>query len=502
MVALATNLSGLSLEPQRAGAVTHNIAHERKLMASTRMNQTLFGKLALGAIAPTSLLLPATLVLGLASCGGSSSSSTPATSSTLLAGPATFVAFGNTANTIGITGGKGPFTVVSSNPTLVPVTAAIRGASFTFTPANVAAATPVTLTVTDSAGATSVVTATITPATIPAALITITPAVGSVCAAANNAATTAATLCQGETGTASVTLKDNTGAAIANRTVRFEVLTIGATVAATVGSTTFSRIASVDTNAQGVATVAIRADVEVSSEASFIRATDTVSTHRIDTWITVLKLTNAAAVLSFVPTTGGMVGGYASECPFVRREFNIYGGTAPYAVTLPAASPLVLANELGVAAVAGGGITVAKSGARFTTENADSVACVAGSTVLTVTDATGATAVGAYTTAPGSSARPTATTDLAVSPPLMSLTADPLSAYCTSSSARFTVSGGTAPYIVSTSIPQIAAALSGGTSITASVVSGPKWKMLKAQSASILVLDAAGKVVVATLSCV
>ena len=459
------------------------------------MNQTFFGKLALGAIASA-------LLLGLSGCGGGSSSSTPAVASTLLAGPAKFVAFGNTANTVGITGGKGPFTVVSSNPTLVPVTAAIMGASFTFTPGNVATETPVTLTVTDSAGATSVVTATIKPATIAAPLISITPAAGSVCAAANNVATSAATLCAGETATATVTLKDSTGAPIANRSVRFEVLTIGASLAPNPTSTTYSRILTVDTNAQGVATTLVRADVESVSEASFLRASDTVSTHRVDTWITVLKLSNAAPVLSFVPTTGGMVGYYASECPLVRREYNIFGGTAPYAVTLPAASVLVLTDEAGVAAVAGSGITLAKSGARFTTENAASTACVTGSTVLTVTDAKGATALGAYTTAPGSVARPSATAELTVSPPSLSLTADPLSAYCSSSSARFTISGGTAPYVVGTSIPQIAATLSGGTSLLATFASGAKWKMLKAQSASILVLDAAGKVAVATLSCV
>ena len=465
-------------------------------MASSRMNQTPVGKLALGATVSAVVLL-------LAGCGGSSSSSpTPTVASTLLAGPATFVAFGNTANTVGITGGKGPFTVVSSNPAVAPVTAAISGASFTFTPNNVAATTPVTLTVTDSAGATSVVTATITPATIAAPLITVTPAANSVCAAANNSAITAATLCQGETATATVMLKDSTGAPIANRSVRFEVLTIGASLAPNATTTAYSRIASVDTNAQGVATMLVRADVESTSEASFLRATDTVSTHRVDTWITVLKLTNAAPALSFVPTTGGMVGYYASECPFARREYSIFGGTAPYAVTLPAASPLVLTNEAGVASVAGSGITVAKSGGRFTTENADSTTCVAGSTVLTVTDAKGVTAVGAYTTAPGSSARVTASADLAVSPLVMSLTADPLSAHCTSSSARFTISGGTAPYIVTTSIPQISATLSGGTGVLASFVSGPKWKMLKAQTSSILVLDAAGKVAVATLSCV
>ena len=465
-------------------------------MTSSRMNQTSFDKLALGATGVASALL-----LTLSGCGGGSSSTTPTVSSSLLASPATFVAFGNTPNTVGITGGKGPFTVLSSNPALVPVASAISGASYTFTPNNVNAATPVTLTVTDSAGATSAVIATVTPATIAASLITVTPAADSVCSAANNASLSAATLCQSESGTAAVTLKDGSGAALANRSVRFEVLTIGASVAASGTNPSFSRFVSVNTNAQGVATVAIRADAETTSEAAFLRATDEVSTHRIDTWITVLKLTSAAPVLNVVPTTGGMVGFYASECPFVRREFSVYGGTAPYAVTLPPGSALVLANE-SAAAVAGSGITIAKAGGRFTTENASITTCVIGSTALTVTDAKGIKAVGAYTTAPGASARPAATTDLTLSPPILSLTADPLSAYCSSSSTRYTISGGTAPYVVSTSIPQVTATLLGATDVLVSFASGAKWKMLKAQSTSILVLDAAGKVVAATLSCI
>ena len=458
------------------------------------MNQTLFGKLALSATAST-------LALALSGCGGSSSSTAPVVSSTLLAAPATSIAFGNTPNTVGITGGKGPFSVTSSNATLLPVTAAVAGASFTFTPTNVTVATPVTLTVTDSAAATSVVTVTVTPATIPSGLIKLTNAAGSICAPVNNAAISAATLCAGEAGTASVTLKDAAGAAIANHSVRFEALTIGATFAATANAAIFSRVASVNTDAQGVATVAMRADVESSSEAAFLRATDTVSTHRVDTWIAVLKQVSGASALNVVPTTGGMVGYFSNECPFVRREFNVYGGTAPYAVTLPAANTLVLANE-SAAATPGSGVTVAKSGGRFTAENAAST-CTTSSTIITITDAAGVITTATYTTSPGTVARSsTVTTDLAVSPLTISLTADPLSTYCSSSTARYTVSGGTAPYLVSSSIPQIGATLSGGTSVDASFVSNAKWKLLKGQTASILVLDAAGKVAVASISCI
>ena len=458
------------------------------------MNQTFFGKLALSAIA-------ATLLLSLSSCGGGNSSTTPVVSSTLLAAPATFIAFGNTPNTVAITGGKGPFTVTSNNAAVVPVTALVPGASFIFTPTNVTVNTPVTLTVTDSAAATSVVTVTVTPSTIPSGTIKLSNAAGSICAPVNNAALSAATLCAGETGTASVTLQDATGAAIANRTVRFEALTIGATFAATANAAIFSRVASVNTDAQGVATVALRADVESSSEAAFLRATDTVSTHRVDTWITVLKQTNGASALNVVPTTGGMVGYFSNECPFVRREFSVYGGTAPYAVTLPAANTLVLANE-SAAATAGSGITVAKSGGRFTAENA-AAACTTSSTLMTITDAAGAITTANYTTAPGSVARSTTpSTDLTVLPATLSLTADPLSTYCSSSSTRYSVSGGTAPYLASASIPQITATLSGVSDINIGFVSSSKWRLLKGQTTRILVLDAAGKVAVASISCI
>lgn len=441
------------------------------------------------------------LVLVLAGCGGGSNSTTTPATGTLLAGPAAFVAFGNTPNTVGITGGVGPFTVKSSDPSLIAVAQQVPGASFTFTPKNVNTATPVTLTVTDSAGATSAVVATVTPATIPAGVITVTPASGSLCAGEGNPSVAVATLCSSENGTASVTLKDANGAAIANRPVRFEALTFGATFAATATTNVFSRIATVNTDANGVATVALRTDVEVTSEAAFLRATDTVSTHRVDSWINVLKHTDNLTTLSVIPTTTGFVGYYTSECPRIKRDYGVQGGKAPYAVTLAAGSTLVLGDGTTTASP-GAGVTLAKAGGRFTVESAATTSCTTSSNVITVTDSVGATATASYTIAPGSASRGTATTDLAIAPPSLSLAADPVSAYCTSGSARFTISGGTAPYKASASIPQIATAISADTTVDVSYVSDAKWKLLKGQSASVLVLDNAGKVVVATVTCI
>ena len=82
------------------------------------------------------------------------------------------------------------------------------------------------------------------------------------------------------------------------------------------------------------------------------------------------------------------------------------------------------------------------------------------------------------------------------------MSADLVSTYCTSSSGRFTISGGTAPYIATSSIPQISTVIAAdGVNIDVGFVSDGKWKMLKGQSASILVLDSAGKVITAVLNC-
>ena len=443
----------------------------------------------------------ALLCAALVGCGGSSSSETPVSSSTLLASPAKFAAFGDTPNVIGISGGTGPYTVTSSDPVLVPVTLAIDGASFTFTPKNVQTDTVVTLTVKDSKGATSPVAVTVTPATIPAGKITVVGAANSVCAIENNSAITTATICQSETGTASVTLRDSTGAVLANRAVLFEALSTGAAFAEKADSAVFARLATVNTDANGVATVALRGDVEAVSEAALLRATDKVSTHRVDTWITVLKQTSGVSALSIVPASGGLIGYYTNECSEVVREYGVHGGKAPYTVTLPAGNTLILAAN-GVESLAGAATTVAAAGARFTVKQPATTTCPTSSTLMTVTDALGATSTASFTVASGGNTRSTAAaTDLVVTPPTLSFVADASSTYCTSSSARFAVAGGTAPYVISSSIPQIATTLTNGNVVDASFVSNAKWKMLKGQTASVLVLDSVGKVTSAVLSC-
>ncbi len=451
------------------------------------------GRLAISALAAVSALM-------LSGCGGSKSSSAVVPAVAMTAGPTTFSAFGNTVNAVTITGGTGPYSVRSSDANTIAVPAQVTGATLSITPKNVLANTIVTLTFTDKAGATSVVTVTVVPATITTPLMTVNNAAGSVCSSENNPANTAATLCAGEIGSASIMLKDASGAVLANRDVLFEVLTFGGTVAPKPDSSVFARLATVTSDATGKATVAFKADVEASSEAAFLRATDVTSTHRIDTWINVLKQSNGASILSVVPATGGFTAYYTNECPLVRRDYGIHGGKAPYAVTLPAANTLVL-NDGSVAAAPGTGITVANAGARFTVQSSAATTCANSSTEIIVTDALGVVTKPIFTIAGGGTTRPTATTDLTLSPPNISMTADPISTYCTSSNTRYAITGGTGPYLVSTSIPQISAAVGSANAVDVSFTSDSKWRMLKGQIATLLVLDSAGKVATATLSC-
>ena len=455
--------------------------------------QFISGRAALSALATAG-------VLTLAACGGSSSTPAAVTATTLAAGPASFSAFANTVNAITIKGGTGPFTVRSSDANIVAVPAQVTGATLSITPKNVLANTTVTLTFTDKAGATSAVTVTVVPATITTPVITVTNAAGSVCAAENNSGITVATLCAGEIGSASIMLKDANGAVLANREVLFEVLTFGGTVAPKADSSVFARLATVTTDATGKAAVALKADVEASSEAAFLRATDVTGTHRIDTWFNVLKQTSGVSDLSVVPARAGFTAYYTNECPLVRREYGISGGKAPYAVTLPAANTLVL-NDGTAAAAPGAGITVAKAGARFTVQSSEATTCLSSTTEMTVTDALGVISKPTFIIAAGAATRPAATVDLTLSPPNISLAADLISTYCTTSNTRYAITGGTEPYLVSTSIPQIFATVNSANAVDVSFTSDSKWRMLKGQIATVLVLDTAGKVATATLAC-
>ena len=126
---------------------------------------------------------------------------------------------------------------------------------------------------------------------------------------------------------------------------------------------------------------------------------------------------------------------------------------------------------------------------------------ISATTEITVTDALGVITKPTFIITAGAATRPAATADLTLSPPNISMAADLVSTYCTTSNARYAITGGTGLYLVSTSIPQISATVNGANAVDVSFTSDSKWRMLKGQIATVLVLDAAGKVATATLAC-
>jgi hypothetical protein len=434
--------------------------------------------------------------LVLAGCGGGSNDETPKPPvATFVVAPASFSAFSSTPNTVTVTAGTGPFTVTSSDSAVLPVPAALTGATLTFSAAKVATPTPVTLTFKDATAATATVVVTVTPTTISGPIV-FTPPAASRCKAENSAGISAATFCAGDVGTAAVTLRDGAGAPIANRPVMVEVRSTGASVARVASGAPYSSDVTVNTDASGLATVSLRADSNNVSEAVFVRATDSVSSHRMDTWMSVLQQTSGATPLSAAPATAGILGTYTNECSVSRREFVIYGGKAPYAITLPSGATITVAGTSGIA---GATAIVDAAGGTFVINQPTTTTCAAINAVITITDAAGVKVSPTFAYGPGGATKPTGTT-FEFAPAAITLTATPASAHCSSSATRIAVRGGTAPYVVSASIPQVSATLS-GTDVDVSYVSDSRWKLLRGQTANILATDATGKIASALLSC-
>src|SRR3954447_11194337 len=158
------------------------------------------------------------LVLG--GCGGGSGAPNnpftpaPTTPGPLFVLPPTITAYSNTPLTLTISGGLFPYRSFSSNVAILPISQSIDSATIVLLPNDVSAPTAVTITTQDSAGQIASAIVTVTPASLFNSL-TVKPS-GTGCGS---------NLCSGQTATASVTVTGTAGAGVANRQVRFDVVT-------------------------------------------------------------------------------------------------------------------------------------------------------------------------------------------------------------------------------------------------------------------------------------
>ena len=413
-------------------------------------------------------LLATAGVLALSACGGGSGAPNnpyapgPATPAALTLLPATLTVYAGTPATLTISGGVTPYRAFSSDPSILPVSLAAGSTTIVLVPAQVGAATNVTVSVQDSAGTTVSAAVVVQPAPLLNGL-TITP---------NSAACGTNAICSGQTGVASVTVAGPGGGGIANRLVRFDVISGEFAITSGNPGAPLGPTLTVATDANGVANVVIKANAGVFTQSALIQATDVLTQpggtgNHVTGQFTIVQTINGAPVLSVVPPDATITSADATCTSGFRTDYYIYGGTPPYTVAATFPTAVILVNS--IVAVSGGFFEAVTNGT-----------CV-DPLVFTIRDATGLQTTSTLHNLPAATTGGGTGTPLTIAPP------GPVSAtlaQCTSASGfLFTVTGGTPPYnvtvtpnpatVIATATPMTVTTSGGSTTVTLNGGVGP-----------------------------
>jgi len=281
-----------------------------------------------------------------AGCGSGAVSAPPATVTPgpIAITPATATLFSDLPSTFFVTGGNGNYVVVSSNQNALRVTGTFTGNELTVIPNQVATDTELDLTVTDTTASSSATAhVTVKPRTVNNVL-TITPSATQPASCGTTA------ICAGGDATVKTVLTQN-GVPLANRAVRFEVLSgdvrIITSPAGVPETTALSTTATTDNT--GTATVRIRALTDAPPQTALLQVTDLGSGFIQRASITIAGVTGAALSASPSPITfqGTTVGTCASD---ISADVIVSGGRPPYQVSQPAdflVSPTVVTSNGG-----------------------------------------------------------------------------------------------------------------------------------------------------------
>src|SRR5437667_10386119 len=362
------------------------------------------------------------LVLG--GCGGGSGApNNPFAPSPTLPGPLVVLPdvidiFPGTPTTLTVSGGTPPYSAFSSSPTILPVAQAVAGATIVLSAANVGADTPVTVTVTDSAG----------KSTTAAVTVRLAPLLNTLTVTPNTTACGANAICSGQTATASVTVTGPGGAGIPNRQVRFDVISGAFSIETNNPGQPLASTLTVVSDANGRAQVVIVAANSAFSQSALLRATDLTTGNQVTAQFTIVQTINGSAALSVVPATATIQGPFVNECSAdFRVDYFIYGGTPPYRVTSTFPDAVTIL-----------GSPVNTSGGSF--EAVTNGTC-GNPLPFPILDATGLQTTATLINTPGTATRPT--------PPPPPVTITPTSyttasgTGCTGQTFSFIISGGT-----------------------------------------------------------
>jgi hypothetical protein len=363
-------------------------------------------------------------LVALGGCGGGSGAPNnpfapvPPAPGPLFLLPPTAVVYSHTAATLQISGGAAPYSVFSSNPTVLPVSQNVTAAVVVLIPSDVAADTAVIVTVQDAIGQTATTAVTVRPAPLFNTL-TIVP---SRTACGTNA------VCSGDTATATVQVTAPGGAGIPNRQVLFEVLAGQFAIQTTNPALPLVASFTVVSDANGNARVILQAGVNVPTQPAELRATDLTTGNSVTAAFTIVQQTDGSAILSVVPADATITGPDKVTCSTgARVDYFIYGGTPPYHVSSTFPDAVTLVNS-----------TVASSGGSF--EAITNGTCVKPLT-FTIVDAIGRQTTALLENVVGTADAPP--------PPTGPVQVTPATGACISASQGFTITGGTPPYNVS-----------------------------------------------------
>jgi hypothetical protein len=418
--------------------------------------------------------------LGLSGCGGGSGAPNNPFLGPLTVLPATAIAYSGVPTTLTISGGTGPYNAFSSNSTVLPVTQTVPVTTVVLLATNVNSDTPVTITIQE--------TGTVTPngAQVPVTVtVRAAPLVNSLTITPNLAECGTNAICSGQNGTASVTVQGPQGGPIAGRAVRFDVVGTAYAIATNNPAQPFVSSLTVLSDASGIASVIIQANVGAATQFVQMKATDLTSGQQLTGSFVIQQITDGAKILTVVPGEAKITGPAKGICSTgFATDYYLYGGTPPYRVTSTFPNSITLLNS-----------TVNANGSSFRAVTNGS--CVDPLT-FSILDATGRQTTATLINVEGTGDLPVVPpTALAVAPTAVEDSA------CTNksipASPGFVVYGGTPPYNVrpSSGIPSPSTiAVNGGSAQISGLLTG-------SGKTSIVFLDSGTpqKTVTATIDC-
>ena len=300
--------------------------------------------------------------LSLAACGGGNGAPSQVINgggvAPLAITPSTATAYSGNPFVFTVTGGKLPYTIITSDQAALPVVGTLNDNALIVVPGNVGTDTPVILTARDASGLVASAAVTVKPALLLPASITIT---GNP-----NCASSGADLCSGQDGTASVKLTGPAGAPLAGRAVKFDVVQGAYSISSTAAGQPLVQSLTVTTDQNGNATVRLVVPVNAATQIATIRATDVTDGSSVVGQFTIAQFINGNSVLSVIPTgTTTFNGPDKTHCASSgSATFFVFGGTPPYTVapTFPGAVQIT-GNPV---PRSGAGFTVTPTGSCFT----------------------------------------------------------------------------------------------------------------------------------------